>query len=322
MTGALSPTPAPVEHTSRSQVRAAMPTLSVLTPVFRHDPSPIIDAFAKSPRSALSRMELTLLDDGSGDYPALKRLEQSLAQAPFDASLIAWSPNQGRAKARNRLVSTARARHVLFLDADMIPDDAGFIGRWLALIDEKDPAAAFGGFSVAQAPVNRATALHKFMSARSDCKPASARQADAAQFTATSNLLVRKDVLAATPFDESFVGWGWEDVDWALRASRFGAINHIDNPATHAGLDDVPTLLRKFQQGGPNYARLAAKHPEAVQNFASWKVTRVLKALPGHALARPALAWLARDPLGIVPMLARHAALKLYRTSIYAEHAP
>jgi glycosyltransferase involved in cell wall biosynthesis len=297
-------------------------SLSILTPVFRHDPTPIARALEATPAQARSRFEWVVVDDGSGDEALLATLRELMKNALFSARLIALPQNQGRAHARNRLVAEATAPFVLFLDADMIPDDPGFVGRWLDLIDREAPHAAFGGFSVDQAPDLPATALHKFMSARSDCRNATARSKDPSQFTATSNLLVRREVLADIPFDDGFKGWGWEDVDWALRASKLGPIRHIDNPATHAGLDSVETLLRKFGEAGPNYARLAAKHPDAVPRFASWRAVKVLKRAPGHRLSRPLLRWLAKDPLGITPMIARHAALKLYRTSIYAEHAP
>jgi glycosyltransferase involved in cell wall biosynthesis len=308
--------------TAAKATQGLTPALSILTPVFRHDPGPIAQALGASPPPDRARIEWVVVDDGSGDPALLTRLEQMTRNAPFAARLIVLPHNQGRANARNRLIAEAKSPFVLFLDADMIPDDPGFAGRWLDLITREQPPAAFGGFSVVQAPDLKETALHKFMSARSDCRDAAARAMDAAQFTATSNLLVRRDVLDATPFDEGFTGWGWEDVDWALRASRFGAIRHIDNPATHAGLDSVPTLLRKFNEAGPNYARLAAKHPDAIPRFASWKAVQILKLAPFHRLARPLLGWLAQDPAGLTPMFARHVAIKLYRTSIYAEHAP
>jgi glycosyltransferase involved in cell wall biosynthesis len=296
--------------------------LSILTPVFRYDPTPIAQALARTAPALRAQLEWIVVDDGSGDEALAQTLTKLIENAPFAAQLIRFTENQGRATARNRLVEQARAPHVLFLDADMIPDDPQFAARWHALIAEENPTAAFGGFSVAQAQDCKDTALHKFMSARSDCRPAAERAKDAAQFTATSNLLVRRDVLAQTPFDDGFKGWGWEDVDWALRVSTLGPIRHINNPATHAGLDSVPTLLRKFNEAGPNYARLVRKHPEATARFASYRAVRIFKRLPGHRLARPLLAALARHSSGAVPMLLRHAALKLYRTSIYAEHAP
>ena len=57
------------------------------------------------------------------------------------------------------------------------------------------------------------------------------------KYVFTSNLLIRRDVFDAEPFDAGFVGWGWEDVEWGMRVSRRHPIAHIDNPATHLGLD-------------------------------------------------------------------------------------
>ena len=181
-------------------------------------------------------------------------------------------------------------------------------------------AVAFGGLSVAQATPTRETALHHDMFAHSDCRSASQRARDPAQFTASANLLVRRDFLNDIKFDPDFAGWGWEDVDWALRAAQHAPILHVDNPATHAGLDDVDTLIRKSEQAGPNFARLAQKHPAQVSRFAAHRVARLLRLAPARAALRGAFAWLARDPLGAAPMPVRRTALKLYRASCYAEY--
>ncbi len=294
------------------------PRLSILTPFFRHDPTPLIERLALQKRP----VELVLLDDGSGDANLLADVVRAAEQLAFPVRIIVWGENGGRAAARNRLIIEARADYVLFLDADMIPDADDFIDRWLGLIGAERPPAAFGGLSLKQTKTSPDTKLHHVIFTRSDCRSAEARARDAAQFTAASNLLIRRDVLEQTPFDHGFSGWGWEDVDWALRASRFGAIRHIDNPATHAGLDTVETLLRKSREAGPNYARLIAKHPAPTARFASRRIASWLRLLPAQEKLRVMWSWLARDPFGSTPMLVRRTALKLYRTSIYAEHLP
>lgn len=303
--------------TARGLTRA--PRLSVLTPFHRDDPTLLIRALARSQVGA--QVELVLLNDGGGDAALLSRVLVALDGAPFAARVVVWGANRGRSAARNRLIELAQGRHALFLDADMIPESGDFLERWLDLIAERDPQAAFGGFTVAR-ETEPAYRLHRAMADSSDCRDAQARAHDPAQFTATSNLLVRRDLLCAVPFDDGFKGWGWEDVDWALRAAERAEILHIDNPARHAGLDDVDTLLRKFRQAGPNYARLASKHPAAVARFRSHQAARFVAAIPGALRAKPLLEWLARDPFGIAPLIARRAALKLYRTAIYAEHLP
>jgi glycosyltransferase involved in cell wall biosynthesis len=296
------------------------PAMSILTPCFRYDPSALTQALARQEGVASGAIEFILLDDGSQDPRLTATLQSAVLSLPFPAAFIDRRENAGRAGARNRLTSFARARHWLMLDADMIPDRTDFVARWLKEIEDNDPGVSFGGFSVEQAHADRETALHKFLAQRSDCHPAAARALHPALSLATSNLLVRSDVLERAAFDEEFSGWGWEDVEWAIRVSAFTQVRHIDNSATHAGLDRTETLLRKFNEAGPNYRRLCQRHPDVAQSFPSHKAARVLRAIPGQKLLRPVWAAVAR--LKSAPMIARHAGLKLYRTSIYAEHLP
>lgn len=288
------------------------PAVSVLTPFHNDDPAPLLTALARMGEG----FDVTLGDDGSNDIALLARLAAHIERLPIPVRIVVRERNQGRAQTRNRLIQEARARHALFLDADMIPANAQFMARWLALARWTDPAIAFGGFVVTGAPRDPQTDVHRALAARADCKPAALRKRAPAQHVATSNLLVRRDILHAAPFDEAFKGWGWEDVEWALRAARFGAIDHIDNPAIHTGLDSVTALLRKYDQAGPNYARMTAKHPHAVAAMPSRRAAMVMNRLPVRALRR-FFAAIAKAP---APILLRCFALKLYRTSVYAEH--
>ena len=77
------------------------------------------------------------------------------------ARFVRLAANEGRAAGRNRLAAEARGRHLLFLDADMLPDADDFLDRWLWLIAADDPPVAFGGFSLDQTPVTRADAVHR-----------------------------------------------------------------------------------------------------------------------------------------------------------------
>jgi hypothetical protein len=131
-------------------------------------------------------------------------------------------------------------------------------------------------------------------------------------------LLVRRAVFRRMPFDPAFKGWGFEDTDWALRVSRHTRILHINNPATHAGLDSVETLLRKSAEAGPNFARLVENHPLDIKRFAAYRAARALKRTPARSVVRALAACVARSRAA--PMSARRVALKIYRASHYAEH--
>jgi hypothetical protein len=295
--------------------RRETPRLSVLVPFHRHDPSPLLERMGRT----RGDVEFILLDDGSGSVDLLARAITAVQRLEAPAQIVVWAVNRGRADARNRLAGEARGEYVLFLDADMIPDSRDFLARWLDVAQRERPFAAFGGLSLRHARATRETALHHNLFSTSDCRPARERMRAPEQFTAAANLLVRRDFLMANPFDEGFVGWGFEDVEWALRASRRAPILHVDNPATHGGLDDVTTLLRKSKEAAVNFARLAVKHPSQVSRFAAHRAARALRLWPARRALRRACAWMARDPWGTTPMLLRRAALRLYRVSCYAE---
>jgi glycosyltransferase involved in cell wall biosynthesis len=290
--------------------------LSVLTPFHRDDPSVLLGRLANAPAG----VEFILIDDGSASATLLAEVIAAAERLGAPARVIVWAKNRGRAAARNRLIDEARGEYILFLDADMIPDSPRFLSIWLGVLSTQRPRVAFGGLSVTHAQADEDTALHRNLFEHSDCAPAHTRAQKPAQSTASSNLAVRRDFLAAHPFDQLFTGWGFEDTDWALSVERRAPILHVDNPATHAGLDDVSTLMRKSAEAGRNFARLAKKHPRAVRRFAAYRAAVALKFAPARTALRRFAAALAIDNAGLAPMPVRRAAFKLYRASHFAEH--
>ena len=289
------------------------PQLSVLIPFFRDDPSRLIASLDH----ADAPVEIVVLDDGTGDRALAARVTDAVAVLSIPARFVRLTANEGRAAGRNRLASEARAGHLLFLDADMLPDRADFLDRWLELVARDNPAVAFGGFSLDQTPKTRANAVHRAMALRSDCLPAEVRRQAPEKHVFTSNLLIRRDVFEAEPFDARFTGWGWEDVEWAMRVSRRHPIVHIDNPATHLGLDPAAAMAAKFEQSAANFARVVEAHGDIVRAYPSYRVAKALKRLPLRPFWRPwlktaALSWPA-------PVAMRAFALRLYRAALYAE---
>lgn len=295
---------------------SARPRLSVLVPFLRDDPCPLIDRLAGEAGGLRGGVELVLLDDGTGDPALTARLVARLDASGLPARLITLPANEGRSRGRNRLAVAARGASLLFLDSDMLPDRDDFLASWLALIDREDPAVAFGGFSLDQAPDEPRFAVHRALALRSDCVPADRRARQPEKHVFTSNLLVRRDVFDGEAFDVGFTGWGWEDVEWAMRVSRRHPILHPDIPATHMGLDTVAALAAKYEQSAPNFARVAAGHPDIVAAYPSYRLARLLKRTPGMRLARPLLRRMA--DVEALPVGLRAFSLRLYRAALYA----
>ena len=296
---------------------AATPRLSVLTPFFRDDPRPLLAALDRQTDALSGTVELVLLDDAGGDRVLSAAVAEAVAALRLPTRLVQLSTNVGRARGRNTLMAHSRGGHLLFLDSDMLPDAVDFLANYLKLIVDRDPPVVVGGFSVAQCPPRPEHALHRALALRADCLSAAVRSLMPEKYVWTSNLLVRRDVFSAERFDEAFRGWGWEDTEWGVRvAARYGVV-HIDNQATHLGLDTAETLVSKYEQSPGNFARMLTHHPTATRKFPSYRVARLLRLAPARAFWRPLLRRFALTKH--TPLIARVAAMKLYRAALYAE---
>lgn len=295
----------------------ARPTLTVLIPFLRDDPTALLQCLDAEAPALESAVELVVLDDGTGDATLTTALIGEVGAARLPVRLITLPINEGRSQGRNRLATAARGRTWLFLDSDMRPDRPDFLQAWLALIRQDDPAVAFGGFSLLQAPTDGQFAVHRALAARSECLPVEVRRLTPEKYVYTSNLLVRRDVFESEAFDPGFTGWGWEDVEWAMRVSRAHPVLHVDIPATHMGLDTVESLMRKYEQSAANFARVIDKHPDIIASYPSYRAARKIRRLPGRGVLRGLARALALQSWP--PVASRAFALRLYRAALYAE---
>jgi len=290
------------------------PILSVLVPTYRDDPRPLLAALAAD---GSDEVEIIIYEDGAPDPDLSEVLRAAVLYAPIPARLITAETNQGRSAARNRLGDLARGDWLLFLDADMRPP-ARFLPRWIDILSQSPADAVFGGYEPC-APASPAEAVHAALAHVSDVRSAVERNELGAVAVCSSNLAVRRRFFAQVPFDETYSGWGWEDVDWALRAAERGRVAHADNPAGHGGLESVERLLAKFGAAGPNFARLLARHPD----YAARPGARLALTLNRWRLAAPARAagaMIAR--LALLPVRVRALGLKLFRAAAAAGDLP
>ncbi len=103
-----------------------------------------------------------------------------------------------------------------------------------------------------------------------------------------------------------------------MRVAEHFPVIHIDNTATHLGLDSTDDLLEKYGTSGANFARLAERNPEAVKALPLFRMARRMQRLPARGMWAGLARWIARQ--GYAPMTLRLNALKTYRALCYAEH--
>lgn len=295
--------------------RGAAPRISICIPTYRHDVTQLMGALADCASSSLS--ELIVHDDGSGDTALAERIV-GRASYTLAAIRVAFAEkNRGRAAARNAAMRHARADWILLLDADMMPDDAQFLERYLDTIDTiREPAVVVGGHSLRTSPRDKATALHRWQSLTSGCMSAEARSTSAGRLVFSSNVLLHRRVLERAPFDESFAGWGWEDTDWGLRAQKWFPVLHIDNTATHLGLDTDESLMRKYASSVDNFRLLTRRHPQEAMKMPLYRMARRFRLLPFRRTLTALAAACARSRL--LPLGLRGRALTAWRALIHA----
>jgi len=290
--------------------------LSILVPTYRDDASALVASLAAC--HGAEETELVIFDDGSSDPALAKRHEEALKAFPGDGRLIVSPENVGRGQARNRLLAAARSDWVLLIDADMLPDDHLFLSRYFDAIGRKrQPALVAGGFSLKRVNPGRDCQLHAAQSRASECVPADVRRTSPGRFVFSSNILVHRTILDGVPFDTGFTGWGWEDTDWGLRVAGQHPVCHIDNTATHLGLDRDADLIAKYAGSGRNFARMVQRHPEAACQMPLHKAARRMRAL---GILRPVAGAACRlaASSAVLPIRARLAALKLFRALVYS----
>ena len=305
-----------ITHIKSLKQSRTKPTLSVLIPYFRDDPTGLLYALL-SQTAEQSGIEILIYDDGTGDADLNAKVCAAVKSAHSSVHLMIAHENKGRSAARNALQKNARADWVLFLDADMRPVSHHFLKDYADLIKAKVADVIFGGFTVPEKAQTPDQELHRALSEVSDCLSLTARQAAGPQFVASSNLAVRKAVLTAEGFDDGFTGWGWEDSEWAARIAKRFELIHADIPALHLGLESTETLLRRFKTSGHNYVRFTEKHPDIAKTLSLFKISQKLRKTPGQKLMRPFLKMAVK--LNVMPIRLRLFALKLWRASHYAE---
>jgi glycosyltransferase involved in cell wall biosynthesis len=298
----------------RSQSRK-MPRLSVLIPFYKDNPAELLSEILIQ-AEALRGVEILIYDDGTLNAEICADLAAQVKAAKAPVTLMIAEENRGRASGRNTLQEKARGKWVLFLDADMRPGSPDFLKNYLALIEADTADIIFGGFTVPRT-AKRHEELHRALSEVSDCLPFAERQAAGPQYVATSNLCVRKSVLLAEPFDSGFIGWGWEDSEWAARVSKRFVLQHADNTAIHLGLESDDTLLARFKNSAMNYKRFTDTHPELAQTLTLYRLTQKLRRYPAQRHLRPLMKLVVK--VHAFPIRMRVIALKFWRASWYAE---
>lgn len=256
--------------------------VSVCVPFFKFDVVPLVEKLLALASVRSEQLELLLLDDASCDEQLTREVRQRIDEAPVPAKLLTLRRNEGRARVRNYLVDAAQGSYLLFLDCDMYPDSDEFIARYLTYAAAAEYDIVVGGCSYARlGPVKASELLYFYHSNRTQCVPVAARRRAPVRYFFTNNMMAKRSLFARLTFDPGYEGWGYEDTDLAMGATRAGArIAHIENTATHLGLIDDDAVIRKYRNSVANFMRLIGKYPREAGSFPVYRAARLVARMP------------------------------------------
>lgn len=297
-------------------VRAQAVLISVVVPFKDYDVHQLATELVTLAARSRAPVEILFADDGSTATAIREGLVAVFEKAATPCGLLIASSNLGRALIRNQLAVHARGAFLLFLDADMLPDRPDYLDHYVELARTDEVDVVYGGRSYARIrDISPDMLLYHEYSRRAECLDAGQRQRRTRWYVMTNNLLVRRRLILEQPFSGSYVGWGYEDMEWALRVDT-SKILHIDNTASHMGLISSTQLLSKIGESRENFRRIAREAPA----FRDVPIYRVASRLAHWPLLTDALHALSRRLLLIrtLPLIIRFALLQGFRLATYA----
>jgi glycosyltransferase involved in cell wall biosynthesis len=234
--------------------------LSVVIPTYnRLDTLRYVIPSLLEQRTPRERYELLICDSHSNDGTA-EYLAQISAQHPNVRHLPgAYS---GRAMARNAGIARAQGEVVLFNDSDIIADP-GLLEAHLGHHREHRNIAVVG-WEVQVNSIDDYEYKREHAQERGSLHPPSRKKLSWLYFLTGNASVRREDLLRVGCFDESFTGYGHEDLELGYRLQKAGLSILYEPGAVNYHCQDVPHegQVEKMKLAGRSTVRFYRKHPD------------------------------------------------------------
>lgn len=228
-----------------------MEALSILIPVFNWDCTQLIKDLHFQGLTLGIPYEIIVADDCSTDKD-LQEKSRLVAETHENCRYFALPHNIGRAAIRNYMADQSKYEKLLFLDCDAEVKDKKFLKKYVEASDKA--SVVCGGLTHPdEIPMKGQELRYLYEKNAAYERSAGFRsQNPYLRFTSFS-FMIDRDVFMKIRFDESYVRYGYEDVQFGHELEENGvSILHIDNPLAHIGLDDSASYLNKTRQAVQN----------------------------------------------------------------------
>lgn len=233
--------------------------ISILLPIYNFYVVPLVEDLGQQAQASGKPFEIICLDDASA---AAWRERNAPLQSMPGVQYEQLPQNLGRARIRNLLAERAQYPYLLFLDADSAVIRDNYLQTYLDSLPTD--RILYGGRVYADDPPDDPTYyLHWHYGRQREAMAVTARQQHPYRTFMTNNYVIPRAIALRIRFDESILQYGYEDTLLADALQREGiAIQHLDNPVLHLGLETATNFLGKIRTSLDNLRALLPLHPQ------------------------------------------------------------
>lgn len=218
--------------------------LSVLIPTFNYDITTLVENLSRQLGDRHFSFEIRVLDDCSSNTEIYNH-NKTISVLPH----CYFSQNQtnlGRTATRQALAKSARYDWLLFMDADVLPQNENFIQ--LFDIENQNAEVVFGGITYDNKKPEKDKILRWKYGKSRESRAVSERIKMPYLSIISGCCLIKKEVfLKANSFLNNSYG---ADVLFVQNLEQMQVkVKHIDNPVVHLGLETNASFIEKTKRG-------------------------------------------------------------------------
>ena len=220
--------------------------ISILIPCYNYNAYNLVCILEKESLTLGIVFEVICIDDAS--FSNLNETNQKI-NTLTNCKFFESKKNIGRSANRQLLADKAQYNWLLFVDVDVTPLNSNFIEVYITEM-KKEFKVNFD-INYENKTKNLAILRYTFGKSREEI-PSEIRNKNPYKYTISSNFLIKKKVFNSINKQIKSNSYGSDYLFGALLKNNFISINHIDNEATHHGLDENSKFLIKTKKALQN----------------------------------------------------------------------
>ncbi len=220
-------------------------SISILIPTYNYDCTKLVKDVQMQAESRGLDYEIIIGDDGSTDGNIVSKLVELCSHSRCKLHRV--KRNVGRASIRNMIGHEATYDNLLFMDSDAELVASNFLDSYLKAIQSHDLVSGIISHSATPPSSDKMLRYEYEKSCEKHFTAHNLNKMPYAPFS-TFCFMIRKELFSQFNFDESFIGYGYEDVMYGKLLREHGhKVYYIDTPLQHNGMEPNVKFIEKTE---------------------------------------------------------------------------